>query len=619
MNHRRELQDSRTRALLFGGAAAAYACTATPGAFWLDSSELAGAGISLGIPHAPGHPLYVILAHAASLVPVGAIGFRVAMLSALCAALAVALTHALVCELTDEGPRWPATLAAVALGLSQAVWLQAVRAEVYTLELALALGLLLVALRWSRAPRPRPAGPPLAVAFAAGLAAGNHHLLFVFHLPALVALLLGDPDVRRSLGRRLPLLTLAGLWGFSVYLLLPLRARLDPLFDYGDPSSPGRLLDVITARVFMRSVSAASTPISTNLVAALGMLCDAVGPVLLAGSAVGLVALARRRPLWALALALALVGNLATKVTMDLDPTNPDAAGYLEAGVAIVAICGALALSAASRAPNRLVRGGVLALALLTVSLLCADAGLRLARTDLADYRTPQALDTALLQRVEPDALVLDSFFALHFNRLYQHAAEGVRPDVLTVHQGFEDHIDGGRPLAARLRARDPRLAPVLDAFLATGAFPTEALLRHAALRPVYVEPTLGLPFPPDRLAYAGGLFRVLPAPFAREPDADAALQSRDQGAILALAPAEWRTQREARTTLSLLWLQLAVVRLQQGFAKGAQIALGGVAAISPELPQLARLRPTASALEEATTERARRAISGQDFGALFR
>ncbi|MEZ4268371.1 MAG: DUF2723 domain-containing protein [Myxococcota bacterium] len=612
----------RTRALLFAGAATAYAATATPGAFWLDSSELAGAGVILGVPHAPGHPLYVILAHAAALIPIGTVGFRVAMLSALCAALAVALTHALVTELTDDdAPAWPATLAALAVALSQAVWLQAVRAEVYTLELALALGLLVYALRWVNGPTPRHAGVPLAAAFAVGLGAGNHHLLLAFHLPALALLLGADPGFRRNAIRRLPVLVLAGLYGLAVYALLPLRAATGPLINYGDPSSLARLVDMITARVFMRSVTAAHTPMLDNLSAALDMFILALGPALLVAAAAGLAVLSRRRPLAALALTLALLGNLATKVTMDLDPTNPDAAGYFEVGIAITATLSAVAFAAAARSRQPVARLGSALVAVLCLGLLLTDAALRLPRTDLSDYRTPQSLDAALVHRVEPDALVLSSFFALHFNRLYQQSAEGVRPDILAVHQGFEDHVEGGRPLVERLRARDPRLAPVLDQFLATQAFPTQALMAHADQRPVYLEPTVALPVPADRLQYAGGLFRVLPSGVAPTPALDE--QAADQALLLRLASPELRGQREARTTLSILWLQVAVVRLQQGVGAGARLALDLVEEFSPGLPQLATLRPMADALADAPGPReasqVRAAIARFDFASLFR
>jgi hypothetical protein len=625
-----------TRRALFAVSATGYALCATPGAFWLDSSELAGAGITLGIPHAPGHPVYVILAYAASLLPVGAIGFRVALLSALLAAAAVALTHALVCELLDEDalwgrrapdlsaapapPLWPATLAAVALGLSQAVWLQSVRAEVYTLELALALGLLLVAIRWHRVAPPRSAAPPLAVAFALGLGAGNHHLLLLAAVPALALLLLADPSVRSAPLRRVPPMALATLWGLAAYALLPLRAAGGPLINYGDPSSLSRLVDMVTARVFMRSVSAAHSPLTDNLAAALDMFGAALGPLLLALSVIGLGLLTRRRPLLGAAMALVIAGNLATKVSMDLDPTNPDAAGYFQLGIAAAAALAALPFAALARHAQPLARLGGAAVGAMVVALLVTDALFRLPRTDLSRYDSPATLDTVLTRRVAPDALVLTSFFALHFNRLYQHAAEGARPDVLCVHQGFEDHVEQGRPLADRLRARDPRLAPALDQFLATRAFPTEALLAHAAERPVYLEPTFALPVPPSRLAYAGGLFRVLP-PGSR-PEPRLAEQAADQELLLRLARSEFATQREARTTLVILWLQLAVVRLQQGVGPGAALALDLVEAISPNLPQLAALRPLATGMAQAQGPTARAAaqdaVNAYDFARLF-
>ncbi|MDP6945363.1 MAG: DUF2723 domain-containing protein, partial [Myxococcota bacterium] len=209
--------DPRVQAALFTGTLTLYIATATPGAFWLDSSELAAAGVTLGIPHAPGHPLYLILAHAASLVPVGSIGFRLAMLSALCGALAVTLVYALTMRLAAvtldaRPPDWAAALPAVAFALSEALWLQSVRAEVYTLHLLIALGLLVVAIDWTLSKDRRP-GPLWSAAFLLGLGGGNHHLLLLALMPAVAVLLLADTARRSAVRRALPGATLAAMTG----------------------------------------------------------------------------------------------------------------------------------------------------------------------------------------------------------------------------------------------------------------------------------------------------------------------------------------------------------------------------------------------------------------------
>ena len=195
------MTNSRLPAGLFVLAFSLYVLTATPGAFWLDSSELAAAGVTLGIPHAPGHPLYVILAYMSSLIPLGSVGFRVALLSAICGAACVVLLYEITCAIIPEPQRGRsaqafAAIAALTFALSDALWFQSVRAEVYTLHTAIALALVWLLLKWD-ADEQHNAKLLAIGAFLVGLGAGNHHLLLLALCPALALLLLATPPRRR--------------------------------------------------------------------------------------------------------------------------------------------------------------------------------------------------------------------------------------------------------------------------------------------------------------------------------------------------------------------------------------------------------------------------------------
>src|SRR5882724_4199095 len=76
-----------------------YSWTLAPTVTLTDSGELIVVAHGLGVAHPPGFPLWIILAHLASLVPLGNVAVRINFLSALFAALASAMLTLVVVEL----------------------------------------------------------------------------------------------------------------------------------------------------------------------------------------------------------------------------------------------------------------------------------------------------------------------------------------------------------------------------------------------------------------------------------------------------------------------------------------------------------------------------------------
>jgi 4-amino-4-deoxy-L-arabinose transferase-like glycosyltransferase len=152
---------------------AVYAVAAPAGTYWLDSAELSAAAVQMGSPHPTGFPLYCIAAKAASLIPFGELAFRINLVSAACAALAVLWVTRLVCESCRDDI--PGLVGGVAAGLTLAASLtffrQATVAEVYAPTAALIAGALVLYLRVSRGAGPREG---LALAVVAGLGLTVH-------------------------------------------------------------------------------------------------------------------------------------------------------------------------------------------------------------------------------------------------------------------------------------------------------------------------------------------------------------------------------------------------------------------------------------------------------------
>ena len=118
-----------------------------------DSGELITAAVTLGIPHPPGYPTYVLLGKLFSLLPISNIAYRFNLFSALAMATATAFVSATAYEsLRGEKSARPAALAAgLAFAFTPLVWSQAIITEVYALNSAI-LSIFLWALLGRRSP-----------------------------------------------------------------------------------------------------------------------------------------------------------------------------------------------------------------------------------------------------------------------------------------------------------------------------------------------------------------------------------------------------------------------------------------------------------------------------------
>src|SRR6202030_1985245 len=97
-----------------------YFCTAARDIVVGDSPELIAASVTLGVPHAPGYPLFAMLGHLFSLIPFGPIPFRVNLLSVTCDAAAVGVVYLTAFRLSKT--RMAAAAAALLLAANPTFW-----------------------------------------------------------------------------------------------------------------------------------------------------------------------------------------------------------------------------------------------------------------------------------------------------------------------------------------------------------------------------------------------------------------------------------------------------------------------------------------------------------------
>jgi len=219
------LADWRT-AVAFALPCMLYLLTLAPTIYNLDSAELTTAAATSGLMRATGYPLYLVLGHIWSQLPIGDVGYRMNLFSAFNGALTIALVERILRRLHVGS--WACAGALGLLACSTFFWALSLIAEVYTLQTTLMAGLILLLLRWAEEPTPERL---MWVGLLTGLSLSHHG--------ATALLLLGCIWYLATLGARkvlaagalLPtLLALAA--GLSVFLYLPLRYAARPAFNY---------------------------------------------------------------------------------------------------------------------------------------------------------------------------------------------------------------------------------------------------------------------------------------------------------------------------------------------------------------------------------------------------
>jgi len=294
-------------------AAFVYGLTLSPSVGAGDSGELILAAHSLGIPHPPGYPLWLLLARCADLLPWGTVALRVNALSALLSAIAVGLFYHLAAR--SGLNRWGRIAAALVFGGSTLLWDSAVQAEVYSLATVLFLALALAAIRARSA---RSAGVRADAIFflLAGMALLAHQTLLFPALALAVWVLLRRPSPARCLGA-----VGWALAGFSIVFLLPVRSGAHPWLDWGHDRNLASLWDNLLRRnygglrqnPFGLSLTADEVTAMGGLVAA---SCGFVGSSL---AVIGTMTVGRRRAvllpltLAVLTIPAALVAFLASR------------------------------------------------------------------------------------------------------------------------------------------------------------------------------------------------------------------------------------------------------------------------------------------------------------------
>jgi hypothetical protein len=211
-----------------------YLVTMAPTVYNLDSAELTTAAYTGGLVRATGYPLYLVVGRAWSRIPLGDVGYRMNLLSAVCGALTIGLAFKILRKL--EIGNWASLGALGLLATSYYFWGLSLIAEVYTPQTALTCLIILVLLYWAN----DPSAQRLALAvFVVALSAG-HHMATVLLAPGCLWFVLRVAPRDSLKPKALGYAGLSLILGLSIYLYLPLASLANPEFNYaGQYSAQG--------------------------------------------------------------------------------------------------------------------------------------------------------------------------------------------------------------------------------------------------------------------------------------------------------------------------------------------------------------------------------------------
>ncbi len=284
-----------------------YGLTLCPTVYWYDSAEFAAMAVDLGVPHPPGYPLYTLLAHLFTYLPVEP-ALALNLMSLVFGIGSVLLVYWLSAYRLSPGPKPQlagGAVAALTLGTSHTYWANSVVAEVYTVGLFFSLGVF--ALLIEAAHRRRDRWVVLA-GLLGGLGVGVHMSIATLGLGYIWLILVHPPAIsKRSLWPRTKLAlkaAVASVMGLLVFLYIPLSVRA-----HGVWLSLHHFVNVIAAKTF-QSFFLEEYKLLPRLHKLWLILVDELSLVGLVLVLIGAVWLLRKRPHQAIALLLCGAGNL---------------------------------------------------------------------------------------------------------------------------------------------------------------------------------------------------------------------------------------------------------------------------------------------------------------------
>lgn len=318
---------------------AVYTITLCPTVFWWDSGELIANIAVLGIPHRPSFPIYVLLGKLFSFLPFWSFPLKVNFLSGLFASFSLAIFYKIFLKsanlfFPEMAKKRELVLLSgfsfiLVFGFTYSFWIQAVRAEVYSLNVLFFSLLLFSSILYLKEGKLKHI---YLFFFLLGLGLGNHHLSLLSTIPAFLILFLTFAPRSLLHLKRISFYTLFSLLGLSVYLYLPIRSLSHPALAWGEVKSISSSASSVFALDTIKNLNLEFlSDITTELSQIFSLFSDQLTFLCFAISLLGLFLLFRHNRKILAFLLLLMIANCSVVIFMTTEfiSTNPDLHGYL--------------------------------------------------------------------------------------------------------------------------------------------------------------------------------------------------------------------------------------------------------------------------------------------------
>ncbi|MBN2527322.1 MAG: DUF2723 domain-containing protein [Deltaproteobacteria bacterium] len=477
--------------------------TATSEPYWLDSPEFTAAAQTLGLPHPPGHPLYVILTRPFTLLPFGTIGLRVSLASAVYGALASFLlfksTLLVLNRVTDAVPKWLNAVMALGCAIlastTNAWWFQTVRQEVYSLQILLVTAALYPVLQFCFCSPGdyRRTRLLILASFIFGLGLTNHHFIMMVSLPAAIPALVALAKNRHhkpalQYGKMLSAVVI----GLLPYLFLPLRSAASVSVSLGSTHSLKDFFWVVSAKAYQKSMHQENAIyLQDSVQEAIFSLMGQIGPVIVVISLAGAYLMLRRKStrLAGVTLLLLQFVTLFMRALMGIDPFNPDYYGYILGTVAATSIFVTVALGVTTHVllctvqRTSLVAAPIAALSLLLPLYKGQSAFLEV---NLREFTATRLIYDEALGDVPTGTVAITSYYKLFFVLHSARFIDGSRSDVQVVNP----QLFGYPGYLATTTRQTPALKSLAWSIFVKGEITEKAIADLALQFPLRVEPS---------------------------------------------------------------------------------------------------------------------------------